>query len=124
MSDITISRATIAKHDGWLALWAEKKRGVFCYYDKGVFKRENGTEIEYEKIRLADVVVTHRKKGDDYIRYAGRGAQKYSHLGFYPELAPYVREIIAKIYEEVFKKPASPRVVDDKLRSFYEGEIR
>ena len=114
--NINISQATIAKHSGWLALWPEKKRGVFCYYDEGVFKRKDGTEIPFEKIRLADVHITKNKQGREYIRYAGRGQQKYSLVGFYKELAPYVRQIIQKVYEEVVDKPADESEIDKILK--------
>jgi len=102
---INIQQATIAKNTGWLALWPEKRRGVLCWFSKGVFDREDGTKIPWEKVRFADVRVAKDKKGKERLEFTGRGKQRYSMMGFYPELLPYVIEIAQKIREEISGRP-------------------
>ena len=118
---INISQATIAKHSGWLALWPEKKRGVFCYYDEGVFKRDNGTEIEYEKIRLVNVYVAVGKKGNEYIKFMDKGGQKYRRLSFDKELgkeglADALRKIVNNVCEDIFDSPTDESEIDKILK--------
>lgn len=107
---IEIKQLTLFGNGGYMALDGEKKRGIFCYLSEGTFDRKNKdgtiTPIPYKKIRLADIHVTKHPKRGEYIAYVRGGKQKFSSVGFYPELAPYVTKIIAKIYDEIQGKPA------------------
>jgi len=123
---IEIKKLTLFCNDGWMALDGEKKRGIFIYLSEGTFNRKNkdGTTkpIPYRKIRLADIhVVKHPKKGE-HINFTRGGKQKFSSVGFYPELAPYVAKLITKISDEISGQPQESEM-DRIFEKYKDGRI-
>jgi len=118
-----IQQVFLCQNNGWLAFDDVKRRGIFCYYHKGVFDRplKSGEirKVPYEKIYLSDFYYGKDDKTKEMRWMLAGKLQKKQYgpsLSMEPSLAPYVSKIISKIYDEISGKPAQESEADEMLR--------
>jgi len=79
----------------------KKKQGLFITHKKGVFKKDDETEIPYHKVRLTQIF---QHKGKD--KGISMSLQRpYRFISFEPDMLKNVAELLGEIHKEIFGEP-------------------
>ena len=78
----------------------KKNQGLFITHKKGVYKKDDETEIPYHKVRLTQIY--KQKKGDNISMTLQRPARFVS---FDPDMLKNLAELLGAIHEEIYGKP-------------------
>lgn len=85
----------------------KKNQGLFITHKKGVFKKDEGEEIPYHKVRITQIY--KQKKGDGISMTLQRPAR---FISFDPDMLENVAKLLGAIHEEIYGEP------------LYHGEIK